>query len=175
VGAKTITAKVLECLFNTLEDFAELAISKKAAYRHLSVFDKEYEWTETKLGKWVESLKREGYIEFKEISGKRSIEFTDKGRIKIVELIASKIPCDGLNRFVSFDIPNDLRNQRDGFRKAIKKMGFRQLQQSLWVINKDVGDLVQIAEYEFGVEKYSAYIVSNHSDVDGVIKKILSN
>lgn len=172
--AKTITASVLESLFNTLEDFADLATSKKAAYRHLSIYDKNYEWTETKLGKWIASLKQEGYIRSTLEGTSDSIELTNKGKIKIVESIASKINPDKINRFVSFDIPENFRKERDGFRRAIKKMGFVQIQKSLWVIDKDVSDLVQIAQYEYGVEKYTAYIISSCSDIDGIIQKKLT-
>ena len=50
-------------------------------------------------------------------------------------------------------------------------MGFVQIQKSLWVIDKNVTDLVEMAAYEYKVEKFVAYIVSEKSDIEGIIAK----
>ena len=74
---------------------------------------------------------------------------------------------------MSFDIPAKFNYNRNKFRKIIKKIGFVKVQQSLWVTNKDVTDLVEAAIYECDVEKYVAYIVSQKSDIDGLITKMI--
>lgn len=120
-------------------------------------------------------LKRQGYIESVEWEGEKAIRLTGKAKIKLIENITGEKACDQKNRYVSFDIPERLHNKRDLFRRAIKRMGFRQVQQSLWVINKNVGELVEIAASEYKVEEYVAYIVAESSNIDEFVKKIINS
>ncbi|MCX6812029.1 MAG: hypothetical protein NTW79_00180 [Candidatus Berkelbacteria bacterium] len=172
--AKSITADVLETLFIITEGFADLATSRAATYRHLRNYDRDYDWTESKLGRWLDNLRYGKYIKITEDStSKKSVEFTNKGKIRIIDSIADQIENDNKNRFVSFDIPEDMTNNRDGFRRAIKRIGFKRIQQSLWVINKNVSELVEMLAYEYKVEKYIVYIIAESSDIDGIIEKML--
>lgn len=119
-------------------------------------------------------LKRRGYIEETELEGERAIRLTDKAKLKIVEKIVARQPSDRRLRYVSFDIPERLHYQRDLFRRTIKRIGFHQIQQSLWAIDKNVGKLVEIAAKEYKVEDYIAYIVSEGSNIDVHARRILS-
>ena len=117
-------------------------------------------------------LKKNGYLK-EHSSG--SVEFTDKARLRIIEQSVSKLQKDDKYRFVSFDVPEYMKNNRDLFRRAIKKMGFRQIQKSLWVCNKDIATFLEAATREYKVQKYVIYIIAEKTDIDGYIAKILDN
>ncbi len=170
---KSISISILESLFDAMEDLATVTLSKKDAYRMLYRGNESREWTDSSIGRWLEGLKRSGYIQTDK-SENNSIKFTNKGKIKIIEKISESKKEDNKLRFLSFDIPEDMRKYRNKFRRGIKNLGFIQIQQSLWAINKDVGDLVELLAYECKVEKYIAYIISERSDIDGIIFKKLN-
>lgn len=117
-------------------------------------------------------LKRHKYITIDQTEEEKSVKLTNKAKMKIVEkIVADKTPDKKL-RFVSFDIPERLHQKRDKFRRAIKRMGFWQIQQSLWVTDKDIGELVENAAKEYGVEDYVAYIISERSNIDEHIRSV---
>lgn len=167
---KSITVRILEDLLDISEDLASLALDRKAVYSSFQQ-NKNYEWPKTKVGRWLESLKQKGYLKSSEINGQKVIILTDKAKLRIVDKISSKAHTDGKFRFISFDIPEDLRTKRNQFRRAIKNMGFAQIQKSLWVIDRNITELVETAMREYGVEKYVAYIISERSDIDSFIAK----
>ncbi len=168
---KTITLNALEYLLSTMESLAELSLDRKAAFRVLHNNFRQDSWSKSETCKLLDSLRRRGYLEINQDGKNKSVQFTDKAKLKLVEQISRRISTDNQYRFLSFDIPEKLRKKRDGFRLTIKKIGFIQIQKSLWVINKNVSDLVEMAAYKYGVEKYIAYIVSDHTDIDGIIDK----
>lgn len=118
--------------------------------------------------KQLYELKRSGYITVAD----GSIQFTNKGKMRAIETKVKNSPSVGKYRFISFDIPEQQRKERDAFRRTIKRVGFRQLQRSLWVCNKDISDYVELAAYDNGVEDFVVYIVSEKSDIDGVLDKM---
>ncbi|OGD63138.1 hypothetical protein A2215_01590 [Candidatus Berkelbacteria bacterium RIFOXYA2_FULL_43_10] len=152
---------------------ADTIIDKNSIWEEISTSGQHQDWTKSRFTHTIYNLKKSGYLRLD--SASQSVEFTNKAKLRIVDQIAKSRSKVSEYRFVSFDIPEPKRRLRDGFRRAIKKMGFVQIQKSLWVINKDVGDLVELAAYEYGVEKYMAYIASAKSDIDGIIAKKLAS
>lgn len=136
---------------------------------------KYFRYTKNEYSRLMSSCRRGGYLDIKNIEGQKSVEFTDKAKIKIIDKIAERNKIDGKFRFISFDIPEDMKSSRNKFRRAIKKMGFRQIQKSLWVLNRNVGELVEFASYRYGIEKYVIYIISEKTDIDGIIEKKFEN
>jgi len=165
---KFASLELLKFIANVVEATFLIA-DKKALYRYAYGFG----WNNRDLSRAIYKLKKTNYITTSDLTGKQSIELTNKAKIQTVEIIVKKIKVSEKNRFLSFDIPAKFNYNRNKFRKIIKKIGFVKVQQSLWVTNKDVTDLVEAAIYECDVEKYVAYIVSEQSDIDGLIKKLL--
>lgn len=124
-----------------------------------------------KISRITYELKRHNYIEIGEGD---SVRLTNKAKIKIIDRYSDLNKSDGKRRLVSFDIPEIKRRQRNGFRRTIKKLGFRQIQKSLWVSNNNVGDMVEIAAKEFDVDEYVAYFVVESSNIENHISTILS-
>ncbi len=167
---KNITLYLLENMFDSLEDLGELSLSRQAAYQ-IFYQNKSYEWRASVFGKWLQNLKQRDLIKIQKSEKGDSIILTNKAKMKLVEkIVASKKP-DKCYRFLAFDVPESLCNKRDKFRLLIKRMGFVQIQKSLWVIDIDVTDLIEVAVYECEIERYVAYIISSKTDIDGVIEK----
>lgn len=167
---KNFTLEVLDFFLGIPESFA-IAFDRKEFHRQINGFATEKQLTCDNIAKFIFNLKKSGYIEIKKTSQGESIQFTNKARLSIIDRIVDRTVDDHKYRFVSFDIPERLRINRDKFRRALKRMGFIQIQKSLWVCNKNVGQFVELAAYEYGVEKYIVYIVSEKTDIDGIIQK----
>jgi len=168
--AVNITIELLEYLYNIGGTTFDAVISKKAAYK---IFKQNFykQYTEVPFTKWLYRLRDQGYLKYSTDSD--SVEFTTKSKLKLIDRV--KLVSDELDQFhfISFDIPEYRRSARAYFRRAIKSLGFKQVQASLWVINKDVYELVQEFARELNVEKYIANIISAKSDIDGIIDKML--
>lgn len=170
---KNFTIEVIDFLLGIPESFI-YAFDRKEFYRYMSGFSTEKQLTCSNIAHLISNLKQKGYIEVVKTSNGESIQFTNKAKLAVVDRLAMRRKSDGRHYFISFDIPEDFRSNRDKFRRAVKRMGFVQIQKSLWVCDRSIGELVELAAHEYGVEKYVVYIVSEHTDIDAVIKKRLS-
>ena len=121
------------------------------------------------ISKVAYELKRNNYL----TTEGDSVKLTNKAKIKIIDRFTQNKKPDGKRRLVSFDIPEVKRSQRNAFRRSIKKLGFHQIQKSLWVCNTNVGEMVEMAAKEYDVEEYVAYFVVESSNIDKHINKIL--
>ncbi|MDO8564859.1 MAG: hypothetical protein Q7R88_02595 [bacterium] len=89
-------------------------------------------------------LKRRGFIEIERQKGVMRISFTDKGKQckKLVELLQqfkqkSGDKWKGEWYIVMFDVKNEHRTIRDALRLFLRKMGFVQMQKSVWIYPHD--------------------------------------
>ena len=96
----------------------------------------------TNFSKAVDNLKRYGYQEVVEIENSKSVRLTDKGRFKIWKPRIEKT-WDGKFRLIGFDISEKRKKTRDSLRSALRSMGFKQMQKSLWICPYDVSDAVE--------------------------------
>lgn len=167
--AVSITTQILVGIGDVLTDISGYKYSRRSIYNVMHGYYPD--WNDSKKSNWLGKLESRNYIVREKHAGSDSIILTNKAKIRILE---NKIKNeDGLIRFVSFDIPEEKRAQRDQFRRTIKRAGFVQLQKSLWVTNKDVGEIVEIAAGEFKVDEYVVYIVAQSTNVEKHIDVIL--
>jgi len=117
-------------------------------------------------------LERRGYIK-NDLGNEQSFKFTNKAKLAIIDKVLATQSAESTAMFVSFDIPESLHRGRDLFRRAIKRMGFKQIQKSLWVCNKNVGSFIDLAASEYKVSNYIVYIASNKTNIDDYISKII--
>ncbi|MFA7253469.1 MAG: hypothetical protein WC107_02855 [Patescibacteria group bacterium] len=171
--AKNITLEIIDFFLGIPEALVS-GFDRKDAYRvAYGHFNDEQSLTCDNIAKIFYRLKKRGLVEIKKTNSGESIRFTDKARLVVVDRITSRNGCDGTKRFVSFDIPEPKRLSRDQFRRTIKRMGFKQIQKSLWVTDRIVGDLVDIAAKEYGIQDYVVYIVSDNTNINKTIDQIL--
>jgi DNA-binding transcriptional regulator PaaX len=123
------------------------------------------------ISKMVYSLKKNGYID---LTGSDSVKLTNKAKMRIIDQIADSQNKECKYHLVSFDIPELMRENRNHFRSSIKRMGFKQIQESLWVLDRNVGEYVDMSAKECGVSEYVAYFVAEASNVDDHISTVLS-
>ncbi len=97
---------------------------------------------------------RSRWLKVRQETGRSSVVLTDNGRRQVLkaDFGENAVPVpprwDGQWRIVIFDIPNKLKLAREIFRDTLKRMGFRQLQESVWLhpypCEKVVTDLVTL-------------------------------
>jgi len=155
---------VLNFIYNT-----SIVIGEKLSETDLAsrLRQEIYSGTSDQISKTVYDLKRRKYIE---VEGS-SVVLTNKAKMRIVDKIVANLGKEKLYYFVSFDIPEWKRVARDQFRRAIKRMGFVQIQKSLWVCQRNVGELVEAAAKEYEVSDDAAYFISEKSNIDKFIRK----
>lgn len=123
------------------------------------------------ISKTIYYLKRSKYI----IQNSDSVLLTDRAKIKIIDEIASNIPNTKRYHLISFDIPEQMKSNRNRFRRTLKRIGFVQVQKSLWAIKKEVGELVEIAAKENKVGRYIAYFKVENSNISKHLEKIVKD
>lgn len=116
------------------------------------------------------NMKRRNFIKIiKDKNGKVSVKLTNKGMKRVKEYSFKELKIkkpekwDGKWRILIFDIPAtpaDFNGAREALRRKIKKLGFFQVQKSVWIYPYECEDeLLFIAEM-FGVQKYVEMIVA---------------
>jgi DNA-binding transcriptional regulator PaaX len=88
----------------------------------------------------LESLKRSKYVKARKIGQQLIVELTDKGRAETLGqcLRSAKPQPTGTYTVIVFDIPESERANRKSLRLLLKQGGFKRLQQSVWVSDRDV-------------------------------------
>lgn len=162
--AVSAAVKMLELLFDVASKLKDDIIAQNAT-DYIDHLDNSIGRVD--ISKTIYDLKRREYIRCEG----DSIILTDKAKMKIVDKITRKIPICKKFHFVSFDIPEGMRRNRNQFRRALKRIGFVQIQKSLWTIKKDVGEIVEAAAREYKVENYVAYFISEKSNIDKFLIK----
>jgi DNA-binding transcriptional regulator PaaX len=173
IRLKNFTVDVLDFLLGIPEAIT-MSFDRKELPRILNGFPTEKVLTMARISHFIANSKKSGYITVKKQNGKESIAFTNKAKLAIVDRIAKRTPSDMKFRFVSFDIPESLHTNRDKFRRIIKKLGFYQIQQSLWVSSRNVGAYVELAANEYQVQQYVVYLVCEHTNINDELQKKLS-
>jgi len=156
--AISIAEKVLGILLDKASEFGDKISNEKL----IDCIDEEdCHIGREKIPKILYDFKRMDYIRREG----DSVVLTDKAKMRVVDKITKKIPA------VSFDIPEGMRRNRNQFRRTLKRIGFIQIQKSLWAIRKDVGVLVDAAAREYKISDYVAYFISEKSNIDKFIGK----
>jgi len=133
-----ITGDVLETAFPPIPTMKEATLPD---FRKLR---KEYEKRKAKKSftRFVYCLKKQGYIKVKNLKTKQGIILTKKG---IDKALKAKFKTekkrkrkDGKWIMLIFDIPEKKRKMRDLLREMLSFLGYKMLQQSVWVCAYDV-------------------------------------
>jgi hypothetical protein len=107
--------------------------------------------------KLVYYLKKKGYIKVKSLDNKRGIILTKDGidrAIKASFKLDRKKRADGKWAMLIFDIPEKSRGSRSLLRGALKSLGYKLFQQSVWISPYDVSEKTEIFVQSHDLEKY---------------------
>ena len=166
--------EVLDFLLSVPESYY-LSFSKKDFYNIFNGLPADKKLTCSNIARIFNQLRKTGYIKVEtNKEGNTSVRFTNKSRLVLVDKYALRLTSSDVYYFISFDIPESLRLNRDRFRRIIKKLGFIQIQKSLWVNNKDAGDFIEAAATEYKVNDFIVYISSNNTNINDYINQKLS-
>lgn len=164
-----ITFTILEIIARTPEALAGAFLDHKSLNRR---FGGEREFLSDRLIQHLRNLSRRGYIETKIINGSNSVRLTTKGKIKNLENPKNK-KSDGRLRIISYDIPEDFKTKRQQLCRTLRRIGFHQLQKSLWVCRYIKADEIDLVIDELKIRKYVAYFIIAKSNIDDYISRIL--
>ncbi len=113
-------------------------------------------------------LIRNGLVKYSE----RKLTLTDKGRsfLKNLEQNNFNFPkprkWDKKWRIVIFDIKEERKTSRNKLRHTLIQIGFKKLQNSVWVFPYDCKDLITLLKADFKIGKDILYIIADHIEYD---------
>lgn len=113
---------------------------------------------ERKFSRFVYYLKKNGYIKIKNLETKKAIMLTSKGSEKVLKikfkLSGKRKRKDGKWQMIIFDIPEIKRHMRDLLRWNLCFLGYKKLQQSVWICPYDVLRETEDILRKFDLDQY---------------------
>ena len=109
------------------------------------------------FNKLIYYLKVKGYIKVKNLENKRGIMLTKNGvnrAIKASFKLDKKRRSDGKWVMLIFDIPEKYRRSRSMLRGALRSLGYKIYQQSVWISPYDVSERTEQFLQSHDLEKY---------------------
>jgi hypothetical protein len=101
----------------------------------------EKEKSKRRFTKIIYRLKSNGYLKTLRAKDESAIIITPKGIEKLfvakLKSIDTNLRKDEKWQMVLFDIPENRRKDRDWFRRGLKYLGYKKMQQSIWVCQYD--------------------------------------
>lgn len=120
----------------------------------------------------VYRLKDEGYLEEVEKNGRKRLKTTLKGKAKISRFLKKDKVWDKKWRVVIFDIPEEKKTMRDFFRRKLRAIGFRILQESVWISPHNTASQIEILIDLCDAKKYVHYLLVEELDNKDVLMQL---
>jgi len=114
--------------------------------------------------KAVYRLKEEGFLEEIEAKGERRYRATLKGKVKILRFFKKDKKWDSKWRIVVFDIPEKKKKMRNYFREKLYDLGFRKLQESVWISPYNIADKIGYLIEICNARNYVHYLLVEELD-----------
>jgi phenylacetic acid degradation operon negative regulatory protein len=134
----------------------------------------KYQYSET-----INRMANKGFIQFVNKEGELRITITQKGHniaksflLKDFKQIKKPAKWDHKWRMVMFDIPEDKRKLRNIIRFHLKKIGFLQIQGSVWIYPYPCEDIVALIKTNFNFSDEVIYVTTESFDKDYKFKKV---
>lgn len=161
-----ITDKFLFALYNIIERVDE-AVSlfsprtmKEVCYADLYKLKRKYqkEQNKRKVCQLIYYLKSKGYIKIKNLDQKQGVILTAKGAEKALKvkfkMMDKKRRKDGKWQMMIFDIPESKRRLRSLLRENLYLLGYKMLQQSVWICPYDVLKETEVVLRRYFLDQY---------------------
>lgn len=105
-----------------------------------------------------------------------TLKLTEKGKLRVLKYKLANIKnkkqqWDGEWRMVAFDVPEKLRRGRDALRHTLRKVGFQELQKSIFVTPHDCLEEIEALIKFFDLGKYVRFGILNFIDNEDSFKK----
>lgn len=172
-----------------LDTFAELLIATKwadnfpniyfALGKAIKLFLEEKKLKKKQVTKALYDLKRRKLIEIVEKGDEAKIYLQDKYKIKVItrsiklllDFKKKKKKWDGRWFIVFFDVPENEKQKREYLRAYLKRLGFYQYQESVYIFPFECKKEVELIKKIVGGAKYMKYIVAEEIEEEEKIKK----
>lgn len=111
----------------------------------------------------IEDLKNKGFLYL----GGDQVRLTNKGlqlqKLIKTEEVTLKKPrqWDGYWRLISYDVPEIGKRDRDYFRETIKKWGFKNIQESLWVYPYNCKEEIAVLADGLNISPHIIYMMTD--------------
>jgi hypothetical protein len=130
----------IRALLELLDEMGEIPYkySKSAMWRNAYLSDWQKRYYPSGIEEIAGKLLRKGLVEKIQKNGETVIVINEKGKrhrlsYELVKLTKKSGKWDGKWRMVIFDIDEKRKKKRDYLRYYLEKLGFRQMQKSVWV------------------------------------------
>jgi CRISPR-associated endonuclease Cas2 len=120
----------------------------------------------------VYRLEEQGYLKKVEAKGRKKYIATLKGKAKILAYLRKDKKWDGKWRIVVFDIPETKKKMRNFFREKLFDLGFRKLQESVWISPYNIADTVEELIELCDAKPYIHYLLVEELDNRDVLTKL---
>ena len=143
----------------------------------LKIFGKTWPIGQRKsyLRKSISRLKDKGLIMFEDRGGQKVLALTKKGKLYLNQATEGSLlepkKWDGKWRMVTFDIPETKKAVRNRVREMVLALGFKRLQNSVWVSPYDNEDFIILLKAELQIGKELLYVVADEIEYDKPLKK----
>ncbi|OGD56606.1 hypothetical protein A2V71_00175 [Candidatus Berkelbacteria bacterium RBG_13_40_8] len=122
----------------------------------------------------VYRLKETGYLTEIEKEGRKKYISTLKGKIKILAYLKKDKKWDKKWRIVVFDIPETKKEMREFFRGRLHDLGFRKMQDSVWISPYNIADKVEELIEFCNAKKYAHYLLVEELDNRDVLMNLFN-
>ncbi|OGD56280.1 CRISPR-associated endonuclease Cas2 [Candidatus Berkelbacteria bacterium RBG_13_40_8] len=164
--------KKLTLVKNILLDIVDTAKDINQIMTRPSLWGKDYpKRNKQTFFNTVDRLEKEGFLKKIESMGRKRYIATLKGKAKVLAYLKKDKKWDGKWRIVVFDIPETKKKIRDFFREKLFDLGFRKLQESVWICPYNIADTVEDLILLCNAKPYIHYLlVEELDDHDTLIK-----
>lgn len=124
-----------------------------------------------------DALFDKGYVEFVQTPSGKKFRLTLEGENYLRRLegkeyeVAKPKKWDGHFRIVTFDIKEPRKGTRERLRRALRQIGFYQLQKSVWVYPYDCEELITMLKADFKIGKEILYIIASRIEFDKPLRE----
>lgn len=119
-------------------------------------------------------LKETGYLTEIEKEGRKKYIATLKGKTKIFAYLKKDKKWDKKWRIVVFDIPEIKKETREFFRGRLYDLGFRKMQDSVWISPYNIADKVEELIEFCNTKKYAHYLLVEELDNRDVLMNLFN-
>ncbi|MCX6723748.1 MAG: hypothetical protein NT155_01060 [Candidatus Staskawiczbacteria bacterium] len=147
-------------------------------WRILRTVSREWKKLDQKeLREGITYLYRLGVLDREENSdGIFKVSLTEKGKLKALNcrlnsIKNKEIKWDKKWRMVSFDVPQKFKKERDVLRRKLKKIGFCELQKSVFITPFDCKEEIEDLVKRFELDEYVRFGILEYIDREGYFRK----
>lgn len=170
---KNSTEKKLTLVKEILLETLDTAKDIYQIFERPSLWGKDYpKRNKQTIYNTINRMEKDGYLEEVEERGQKRYRATLKGKAKIFAYLKKDKKWDGKWRIVVFDIPEKQKKMRNYFRGCLIGLGFRKLQESVWISPYNIADTVEELIDLCKAKEFVHYLLVEELDNRDVLMKL---